>query len=143
MIFWPPPQVGWQGTVHLRDKGGSGPAQAIQRIEVKWKADVAVLCICPTGCEIRFGTRVFEDYKEDTWPIYNPTSLPTGIPVFATIAQGIGKVFAAGIKAVSGSMGVVAERETLNDMIQAINELETPAAPQDGRWEDDQSPCSK
>jgi len=130
---------GWSGVVALKDRGGSAGARAIQEIDVKWEANVTVLCNCP--CGMRQGTRVTADSALGLWLVYDPKELPLGVPVITSIANGISKLIAAGIKKVMGSSGEASTPVTVKDMVKTINSFPVPTTPYDGSWEGGKSPC--
>jgi RHS repeat-associated protein len=130
---------GWSGVVALKDRGGSAGARAIQEIDVKWEANVTVLCNCP--CGMRQGTRVTADSALGLWLVYDPKELPLGVPVITSIANGISKLIAAGIKKVMGSSGEASTPVTVKDMVKTINSFPVPTTPYGGSWEGGKSPC--
>ena len=140
----PSPKGGWRGKLGFGAIQGSAQAQMIHKIYIKWNAAVAVLCICPTGCEIRYGTRIQEDEEHGNWLVYDPTKLPQSpFPVPQSIWEIIGQLIADGILELLGPAPVPMDDNELESMKAAIRALmdRRPQFPWDGSWEGGKSPC--
>jgi len=116
----------------------------VHKIYIRWEAAVAVLCICPTGCEIRYGTRIQEDEEHGNWLVYDPTKLPQSpFPVPQSIWEIIGQLIADGILELLGPAPVLMDDNELEGMKAAIRALidRRPKCPWDGSWKGGKSPC--
>jgi|GEM_PF-3004914 len=139
-----PPKGGWRGKLGFGDVLGSAQAQMVHKIYIRWEAAVAVLCICPTGCEIRYGTRIQEDEEHGNWLVYDPTKLPQSpFPVPQSIWEIIGQLIADGILELLGPAPVPMDDNELERMKAAIMALldRRPKCPWDGSWKGGKSPC--
>lgn len=132
---------GWKiEEVKLQLRLGSGPAQAIQQVQVVWEADVTVLCKCKNCFKSKRGTRIYDPKHDANLLIDDPTAMPTGVPVVRSLMQAIGKLAAKGLQIVLKkqlSVMSAADYRTL----QALVLSDQPNSPQDGRWKDGKSPC--
>jgi RHS repeat-associated protein len=140
----PSPKGGWRGKLGFGDIQGSAQARMIHKIYIKWKAAVAVLCICPTGCEIRYGTRIQEDEEHGNWLVYDPTKLPQSpFPVPQSIWGIIGQLITDEILELLGPAPVPMDDNELESMKAAIRALidRRPKCPWDGSWKGGKSPC--
>jgi RHS repeat-associated protein len=147
IIFDPaPPKGGWKVSIAFGEREGSGPATYIDRIDARWKANVAVLCKCNNECyKTRHGTRIHEDEEVGAWLVYDPTNLPVSpFPISTTLIDIIGGLIADDIlEGVSGGLFIPAAQSEANGITSALMKLyhRRPMKPTDGSWKDGKSPC--
>ncbi len=147
IIFEPPsPRGGWRGKLGFDDIQGSSHSRAIHEIYVESEAAVAVLCICPQGCEIRRGTRITKDQEYGNWLAYDPTSLPqTPHPVPQHLLEVLGRFLGELMLRFLGP-ALIPQNEAVLESMKATTIVlvnRRPQHPWEGYWKGGMSPCGK
>jgi len=143
-----PPKGGWKPIFEFGELLGSGQAQMLFKIYIKWEAAVAVLCVCPNSCGIRYGTRIKEDEEQGNWLVYDPTKLPDrNFPVpknASSLKMAIEEIFIDEIiNYFIGDLPIPANDKETESILKAIEDLKNrgPKYPWEGDWKGGRSPC--